>query len=120
MHIKKIMDYYALNLYSNNYSTVSGTIQFDQIHDHLKQHISPITSELKEKYPRINYFAKVNPNWNIGHELVCIAEFPLLFPLKYGIKVVKKNTYYYLSFIKKYIESLKFNKKFKNLSKNKA
>lgn len=90
---KELISNFSKIMYPDNYDESQGLIKFDsnEDKDSLKYGVAPITKKLKEENKRVNYFDSVNPNWQSGDELCCIASMTLLMPVKYQIKVIKKS-----------------------------
>jgi hypothetical protein len=82
---------FAHQLYPETYDKEKGLLIFEGPHEHLKGNVAPITSDLRQRYPHINYFAEHNPNWEKGDELVCIAEFHMCLPFMLIKKVMLKS-----------------------------
>lgn len=81
-----LSDDFARQLYPKAYNKERGLLLFDGPHEHLKTNVAPITEDLKARFPHIRYFEERNPNWPVGDELVCVAQFDLLV----GFAFVKK------------------------------
>jgi hypothetical protein len=82
---KNIMDAFYGNRFSKHYKPDLGTIEFDSTACCLKEKVAEISTELF-KNKKIQFFARMNPNWDRGDELACIAEMTLLMPLQYFLK----------------------------------
>ncbi len=105
---KSIMDKFAMDLYPDNYNSLTGLIEFPEVHDHLKDNVAPITEEMKSRSPQIKFFSEVNQNWQRGSELVCLAEFTLMTPLNYLTKIFKKMIQsFYVDVLKSLLNSKK-------------
>jgi hypothetical protein len=78
-------------LYPGQYNSQTGIIEFPEgSHDKLKKNIAPISNDLKNKYPKINFFESKNKNWSIGHELSCIGEIDPVLAIIHPLKLLKK------------------------------
>ncbi len=88
----QILESFSKALYGEYFSPKTGIISFSKSvdKDKLKQEITPITKELLLQNPRIKYFADKNPDWEIGHELACIAKMTFSMPVKYQTKFLIK------------------------------
>ncbi|MBL7546171.1 MAG: hypothetical protein JNL11_20290 [Bdellovibrionaceae bacterium] len=84
-HYKVLMDRFYSHRFSDFYKPSLGVIEFDSKSCCLKEKVAEISTELF-KNKKIKYFAEMNPHWDRGHELACIAEMTLLMPLQYFIK----------------------------------
>lgn len=82
---KNIMDRFYAHRFGAFYKPNQGVIEFDSESCCLKEKVAEISAELF-KNKKIKYFAKMNRNWDRGHELACIAEMTLLMPLQYFFK----------------------------------
>ncbi|MBL7557275.1 MAG: hypothetical protein JNM24_15720 [Bdellovibrionaceae bacterium] len=90
---KNIMDKFYGHRFAKNYKAEHGTIEFDHTACSLKEKVAEISDDLF-KNKKIQFFAKMNPRWDRGDELACIAEMTLWMPLQYFIKktFLKKKT----------------------------
>jgi hypothetical protein len=70
---KKLIDAFGLMKFPGNYNPDKGVIQMNGTKDYLKPNIADIT-EKRLKDPHIAFFAKKNPGYYKGNELVCIAK----------------------------------------------
>jgi len=82
---KKLMTSFYGHRFSKSYKSEQGTIEFDDTACCLKEKVAEISDELF-KNRKIQFFAKMNPDWARGDELACIAEMTLLMPLQYFFK----------------------------------
>lgn len=95
---KSLINSFSTEMFPNNYCEKTGVLAFSSKEgkDNLKCNVAPITNEMREKHPRIDYFVKSNPNWDMGNELCCIAKMELTIPLRYQLKtmnkLIKRNT----------------------------
>lgn len=100
LKVKKIMDAFASSLYPESYDAGKGLIDFKSEHDCLKNGVAPITKEMMEETPAIGFFAKANPTWNRGTELVCLGNYQLRVPIHVLIRMLKKK-------VRSFMQSLK-------------
>lgn len=84
-HYKNVMDSFYGHRFSKSYKAELGTIQFDHTACSLKEKVAEISEDLF-KNKKIQFFAKMNPHWDRGDELACIAEMTLWMPLQYFLK----------------------------------
>ena len=71
-HEKSVMDAYAALLYPGEYDPATGVIQYKSVKDALKKGVADITSStLRDKDTA--FFAKVNPGYLHGDDLVCLT-----------------------------------------------
>lgn len=82
---KSLMDSFYGDRFKGFYKPDQGVIEFDSASCCLKEKVAEISADLF-KNKKIKYFAKMNPNWDRGHELACIAEMTLIMPLQYFVK----------------------------------
>jgi hypothetical protein len=69
---KQVLDAFGHFKYPNIYNARIGVIEYPQGKDKLKDGVADITSkQLKDK--NIQFFLKSNPNYILGHDLVCLA-----------------------------------------------
>jgi hypothetical protein len=87
---QSLSDDFARQLYPSVYHKEKGLLLFEGPHEHLKNNVAPITEELKARFPHVRYFSERNPRWDIGDELVCVAEFDLWVGLTFVKKVFFK------------------------------
>ena len=71
--LKPLADYLARDKFGEFYNCDTGVVEFDQSRGHLKSEIAYPTEEELNK-PSVRFFLSKNPNYLIGHELVCICE----------------------------------------------
>jgi hypothetical protein len=71
--LKPLADYLALDMFGKAYNSDNGVIEFDHSRGHLKPSIAEPTPEEKKKHA-VRFFLERNPNYRIGHELVCLCE----------------------------------------------
>jgi hypothetical protein len=88
-----LRDHYYSENFGTQYDAKTGVITFNtEDKCRLKQFVAPITSDMRERYPRLQFFEKVNPGWATGLELACIARFDILtaifLPIGYTFKKV--------------------------------
>lgn len=82
---KSLMDSFYGHRFSKSYKADQGTIEFDDTACCLKEKVAEISDELFRN-KKIQFFAKMNPHWDRGDELACIAEMTLLMPIQYFLK----------------------------------
>ena len=68
-----LADALAREKFGNEYNPKTGIVEFSQSKGHLKAEIAEATAAEKQK-DAVKYFLKHNPNYRIGHELVCLCE----------------------------------------------
>ncbi|MCF8059898.1 MAG: hypothetical protein K9K67_11415 [Bacteriovoracaceae bacterium] len=92
---KHLIDGFSKSLYGDYYCENTGVISFSKVtvstKDCLKEEVSPISNELMASNKRIEFFAKLNPNWHQGDELSCVAQMTFFMPLFYQLKFMKKS-----------------------------
>ena len=79
------MDKIAVALFGDDYHADQGLVIFKESLGQLKPGIADV-SEADQTIERAAFFAKKNPTWAKGTELVCIAEMTFMMPVKYAIK----------------------------------
>lgn len=71
--LKALADQLATEKFGNFYDAASGLVRFPESRGHLKQSIAePGPEELQKAATR--FFRMRNPDYRLGHELVCICE----------------------------------------------
>lgn len=90
---KSLIDSCGKELYPQEYKPDLGVIQFAEHQGkvRLKDNICQITPQMREQYPKIDFFEKINPGWQKGDLLVCIGEFQFSDFMRYMIKQVRKS-----------------------------
>lgn len=89
--VQKIMNDVSEKLYPGRHDQNNGILVFQgERHEKLKDFVAPISQQLKEKYPKIKFFADKNPNWMNGDELVCLGEVNLALSVVHPFKVISK------------------------------
>lgn len=85
-HAQEIMDRFYSNRFGDAYDKQSGLVVPDGPSCRLRGGVAAVEDELRSKFPRVDFFAKRNPNWADGVELACIAKMTLAMPFYYFIK----------------------------------
>ncbi|CBW26631.1 conserved hypothetical protein [Halobacteriovorax marinus SJ] len=89
---QEILNGFSTIMYPEYFDRASGLIKFEGCSkDALKFGVAPITEKLKSSNKRVDFFDRVNPNWQKGDELCCLAVMTLSMPLKYQLKIIKKS-----------------------------
>ena len=84
---KKLMEQYYSERLGSCYDPTTGIISYgDKETCRLKAAVPPITDEMKKRSPEIAYFENLNPYWNQGEELACLAKMTLGMPFRYFFK----------------------------------
>lgn len=71
--LKSLVDYLAIEKFGEFYNCESGVVEFSESRGHLKEDIAYPTEEEMNK-ESVRFFLKKNPNYLLGHELVCLCE----------------------------------------------
>lgn len=77
---------YCSELFPDSFCKRRMLIDFGEDYTHLKGDVTPITEDMRQRYPKIRFFEQRNPTWHRGTELPCIGlwgyrdivRFPLL------------------------------------------
>jgi hypothetical protein len=80
-----LRSFYSL-LYPDEYDAEKGVIMPVSEACHLKAGIAPISDHLLQTNPKIAFFQQINPDWQQGAELACLARMTLWMPLQYAVK----------------------------------
>ena len=83
---QSLMDTFATNLFGEAYNADTGLIAFPESLGQLRPGIADVPSGSSFKNPRIAYFAKQNPTWAEGTELMCLARMTWTMPFYYVCK----------------------------------
>ena len=71
--LKPLADYLAQDLFGKSYNPETGIIEFEHSQGHLKPTLAePSLAEMQK--PAVRFFLEKNPNYRVGHELVCLCE----------------------------------------------
>lgn len=71
--LKALADQLATARFGSHYDTTSGLVRFPESRGHLKKEIAePSPEEMKKIATR--FFLERNPDYRLGHELVCVCE----------------------------------------------
>ena len=81
------MDRFANSLFGDDYNAETGLIHFAESLGQLREGIADVPTGTSFQNPRIAYFAKQNPTWAEGSELMCIARMTWTMPLYYVCKL---------------------------------
>ena len=79
-----LRSFYSL-LYPDEYDAKKGVVMPASEACHLKAGIAPISETLLQTNPKIAFFQQINPNWQRGAELACLARMTLWMPLQYAL-----------------------------------
>jgi len=71
--LKPLADHLALDKFGGLYNCKTGIVEHDESQGHLKKEIAHPTKEEMSK-ESVRFFLSRNPDYLIGHELVCICE----------------------------------------------
>lgn len=82
---QQLMDSFYAKKFKETYSLDKNLMTPVGESCHVKIDVAEIDEELL-KIPRVNFFNKMNPDWQTGTELCCIARMTLFMPIKYTIK----------------------------------
>jgi hypothetical protein len=83
---QSLMDRFATSLFGDAYNCDTGLIHFTESLGQLREGIADVPTGTSFQNPRIAYFAKQNPTWADGSELMCIARMTWAMPLYYVCK----------------------------------
>jgi hypothetical protein len=83
---QNIMHCFARQLFQAHYQEDQGLVIYPSCAGHIKPGIASIDAALRAENARIDFFATKNPSWDMGAELVCLAEMTWLMPLQYWLK----------------------------------
>lgn len=70
--LQQIMDSFAEALFGDDYDRTSGVIRYKDSKDSLRPGIAD-PDEGRSKQPDVRFFLERNPDWSLGHDLVCIT-----------------------------------------------
>ncbi|MGK7900603.1 MAG: hypothetical protein AB4352_04150 [Hormoscilla sp.] len=70
---KALMDYLGRSRFGEYYDPDSGLVKFPTSQGHLRETWADIKPEMRKK-PDVKYFLTRNPEYDRGHELVCLME----------------------------------------------
>jgi hypothetical protein len=88
---RAIADAFYTSLFPQFYNSETGLIRFAEQSCHLKCGVADISPHLLATNPRIAFFQRINPHWQQGEELACIARMTLGMPIYYALKSLVKN-----------------------------
>lgn len=84
---KSLMDKFYSEKYPAHYRPDANTIVFDGVETaRLKNQVAPIVSSMRTPGSRIAFFEQINPGWQNGDELACIARMSFTMPVRYALK----------------------------------
>lgn len=87
---RRIVQAYAQKLFPGKFDPARGILDFGAGAQHLREEVAPITEELRQANPEIDYFERCNPGWRQGHELPCVAEISISLLRPYLAKEQRK------------------------------
>jgi hypothetical protein len=83
----EMMDAYYGKKYRAEYDSSRRIITFgDKQTCRLKEQVAAITEENRAKFPKIAFFETLNPGWERGDELACVAKMTFDMPIRYLLK----------------------------------
>lgn len=74
--LKALADHLAQERFGTDYDAASGLVRFAESRGHLQQAIAEASPEEMSK-PGTQFFLQRNPDYRLGHELVCLCELEL-------------------------------------------
>lgn len=83
-----IMKAFYSTLYASDFDAEAGWIKPSREAYKLKAGVACISSALMDSNPKIAFFQAVNPDWQKGSELACLARMTLAMPFTYALKVL--------------------------------
>lgn len=86
---RELMNDFYGKKFSEHYNPETGLITYEGKACALKEHVADITPDLL-KNPRVAFFNQMNPHWDKGDELTCIAKMTVWMPFKYALKKTLK------------------------------
>ncbi len=84
---QELMQAFYSQLYPDEYNAASGVVVPASEACHVKTGVAPISARLLETNPKVAFFQLINPAWQQGAELACVARMTLWMPLQYAMKV---------------------------------
>lgn len=94
---KAIVKTFSNHLFEGYYDEDTGLLNFGENYQKLKEDVAEITDEMKQKYPKISFFEKVNPTWRQGTELPCIGDiswsFILWRPIPFACRKIRNKIF---------------------------
>lgn len=83
--VSRLMNAFYSTRFGDFFDSAAGIVRFNNEACRLKENVAEVSPQLMTQ-PLIAFFVNKNPSWAKGEELACIAEMPLLMPLKYWLK----------------------------------
>jgi hypothetical protein len=88
-----IIKSFSNQLFNGYFDESTCLLKFGNNYQKLKEDVAEITEEMKEKFPKIAFFEKINPSWREGTELPCIGDIDWLSiifgPIPFGFRKIK-------------------------------
>ena len=81
--LKPLLVACARSRFGSQYSEATGLIHLEGRASFLKQAVAPIPSKLLRNNPHVRHFVELNPTWEKGTELACLADFSVAMVLKF-------------------------------------
>jgi hypothetical protein len=85
----QVMDMFSRSFFPKAYNCETGTLNFGEDYDCLKNSVAPIDEELLLRSKKVSFFVQKNPHWERGEELVCLGVFNWKVPASVCVKIVK-------------------------------
>jgi hypothetical protein len=89
--LKDICHLFAKTMFGDKFDADTGLIDFGygQNNQVIKQNVAPVTDDMLQRYPKIAYYHKLNPNAGKGIELACIGEVNITAITSYMFKFIR-------------------------------
>ncbi|WP_246128489.1 hypothetical protein [Pleionea sediminis] len=88
--LKSVVSNYCEQLFPKAFDQQNMILDFGENSQHLKDNVAEITKEMQQKYPKIDFFVKRNPDWHRGTELPCVGEISFKLFASYIGKMLKR------------------------------
>ncbi|MGM0563505.1 MAG: hypothetical protein ACQES2_04155 [Pseudomonadota bacterium] len=80
---RNVAEDYCERLFPGYYNRETGLLDFGEQYQNVKGGVADISGEMRDKYPKIDFFETVNPTWRRGTELPCVGDVAYLSVVKY-------------------------------------
>ncbi len=73
-NLSPVVNQYCQHLYPSYFNEQKQILDFGDSYQKLRGDVAEITPEMKQAFPKIDYFEEKNPDWREGKELPCIGQ----------------------------------------------
>lgn len=88
--LQQVVDDYCEQLFPGYFDRERHLLDFGQDYQKLKQGVADISLEMRQRFPSIEFFERINPTWQQGTELPCVGDLSFVVLARYVVVLCKK------------------------------